>query len=136
MHDHASRIEDLLHPLSSFLVPVFFVLMGMSVKLGSFLQPGVPLFAVVLTIVAVIGKQLCSLGVLEKGADRIAVGLGMVPRGEVGLIVAGIGASLTLHGQRVVDDSTFSAIVVMVALTTLATPPLLSWRLRRGPGAR
>lgn len=133
---HASRIEDLLHPLSSFLVPVFFVLMGMSVKVGAFLLPGVPLFALVLTVVAVIGKQLCSLGVLEKGADRFAVGLGMIPRGEVGLIFAGIGASLTLHGQRVVDDATFSAIVVMVALTTLVTPPLLSWRLRRGPGAR
>ena len=73
---------------------------------------------------------------LEKGADRIAVGLGMIPRGEVGLIFAGIGASLTLHGQRVVDDATFSAIVVMVALTTLVTPPLLSWRLRRGPQSR
>lgn len=130
---HARRIEDLLKPLSSFLVPVFFVLMGMSVKLSSFVQPGVPLFALVLTLVAIAGKQLCSLGVLERGADRIAVGLGMIPRGEVGLIFASVGASLVLHGQRVVDEATFSAIVVMVALTTFVTPPLLAWRLRRAP---
>jgi len=132
---HARKIEDLLKPLTSFLVPVFFVLMGMQVKLASFVQPGVPLFALVLTLVAIAGKQLCSLGVVERGADRFAVGLGMIPRGEVGLIFAGIGASLMLHGQRVVDDATFSAIVVMVALTTFVTPPLLAWRLRAIGGA-
>ncbi|MFN8586621.1 MAG: cation:proton antiporter [Candidatus Eisenbacteria bacterium] len=129
---HAKRIEDLLHPLAGFLVPVFFVLMGLGVKLSAFVAPGVPVFALVLTLAAVAGKQLCALGVLEKGADRIAVGLGMIPRGEVGLIFAGIGAALTLHGERVVDDATFSAIVVMVALTTMLTPGLLGARLRRG----
>jgi Kef-type K+ transport system membrane component KefB len=55
----------------------------------------------------------------------------MIPRGEVGLIFAGIGATLTIGGERVVDGAVFSAVVVMVALTTLVTPPLLVWRLRR-----
>jgi Kef-type K+ transport system membrane component KefB len=57
--------------------------------------------------------------------------LGMIPRGEVGLIFAGIGSTLTIGGVRVVDDAVFSAVVAMVALTTLVTPPLLAWRLRR-----
>lgn len=127
-------IPELMRPLSAFLVPVFFVLMGMRVDLSAFGRPEVLAFAAVLTVAAVLGKQICSLGVLEKGTDRFAVGLGMIPRGEVGLIFAGIGATLTLGGERVVDDSMFSAIVIMVAVTTLVTPPLLAWRLRGKPG--
>jgi Kef-type K+ transport system membrane component KefB len=123
-------LQELLQPISTFLVPVFFVLMGMRVDLSVFGTPGVMGFAVVLTLAAVIGKQACSLGVLERGADRLAVGLGMIPRGEVGLIFAGFGAGLTLAGERVVDDAVFSAVVVMVGLTTLLTPPLLVGRLK------
>jgi len=123
-------MHELLQPIATFLVPVFFVLMGIRVDLGAFAQPGVLNFALVLTLAAVIGKQACSLGVLEKGCDRLAVGLGMIPRGEVGLIFAAIGAGLMIAGERVVDDGVFSAVVIMVALTTLVTPPLLVWRLR------
>ena len=54
----------------------------------------------------------------------------MIPRGEVGLIFAQIGAGLTIRGARVIDDGVFSAVVVMVALTTMLTPPLLVWRMR------
>jgi Na+:H+ antiporter len=126
----ARDLHDWLEPLSGFLVPVFFVLMGMRVNVAAFAEPGVLGFAAVLTLVAVLGKQACSLGVLDQGADRLAVGLGMIPRGEVGLIFASIGASLTLHGARVVDGPLVSAVVLMVAVTTLVTPPLLAWRLR------
>jgi len=129
--DHRNRdIPELLKPIATFLVPVFFVLMGMRVDLSVFGHVEVLGFAAVLTVAAVIGKQACSLGVLEKGSDRFAIGLGMIPRGEVGLIFAGIGASLHIAGERVVDDRVFSAVVMMVALTTLVTPPLLVWRLR------
>jgi Kef-type K+ transport system membrane component KefB len=62
--------------------------------------------------------------------DRIAVGLGMIPRGEVGLIFASIGATLVIGGRPVVDPAVYSAVILMVALTTLLTPPLLVWRLR------
>ena len=126
-------LPELLEPISSFLVPVFFVLMGMRVDLAAFGAPGVAGFAAVLTLAAVIGKQACSLGVLEPGCDRLAVGLGMIPRGEVGLIFAGIGSTLTIGGERVIDGQVFSAVVIMVALTTLVTPPLLVWKLRRAP---
>jgi Kef-type K+ transport system membrane component KefB len=125
-------IHELLEPITSFLVPVFFVLMGMRVDLAAFGRPGVLGFAAVLTLAAIVGKQICGLGVFEKGADRIAIGLGMIPRGEVGLIFAGIGSTLMLAGERVIDDAVFSAVVVMVALTTLLTPPLLTARMRPG----
>jgi Kef-type K+ transport system membrane component KefB len=129
--DHHRRdVHELLEPINTLLVPVFFVLMGMRVDLSVFALPGVLGFAAVLTVAAVIGKQVCGLGVLERGADRLAVGLGMIPRGEVGLIFANFGLTLTLGGESVVDRQVFSAVVVMVALTTLLTPPLLVWRLR------
>ena len=125
-------LNELLEPLSGFLVPVFFVLMGMSVNLAAFATPGVLGFAALLTLAAVLGKQACAAGVLGGGVDRLAVGLGMIPRGEVGLIFASIGRTLTLNGERVVNDTVYAAVVVMVAVTTLVTPPLLVWRLRRG----
>ncbi len=123
-------IRELLEPIATFLVPVFFVLMGMRVDLAAFGQAGILGFAAVLTLAAVIGKQACSLGVLESGTDRLAVGLGMIPRGEVGLIFASIGVTLVIAGERVITSQVYSAVVVMVALTTLMTPPLLVWRLR------
>jgi Kef-type K+ transport system membrane component KefB len=125
-------LHELLEPLTTFLAPLFFVLMGMRVDLSVFGASGILGFAAVLTLAAVVGKQACALGVLEPGADRIAVGLGMIPRGEVGLIFASIGATLRIAGERVVDDTVFSAVVIMVAVTTLLTPPLLVWRLTSG----
>jgi Kef-type K+ transport system membrane component KefB len=131
-------LERLIHPISSFLVPVFFVLMGMRTDIMAFSKPGVLGLAAALTLVAIVGKQACSLGVLGKGIDRLTVGLGMIPRGEVGLIFANIGLALSIGGQRIVDESTFSALVVMVIVTTMITPPLLKWsvsRTRRSEGA-
>ena len=130
----ARDVGELLEPLATFLVPVFFVLMGMRVDLATFANRGVLGFAAALSLVAVVSKQACQFGVLERGADRLAVGLGMIPRGEVGLIFASIGASLTLRGTPVVDAALFSAVVVMVAVTTLLTPPLLVWRLKARRG--
>jgi Kef-type K+ transport system membrane component KefB len=124
-------LEDLVRPISSFLVPVFFVVMGVRTDLRSFLQPGVLGLATALTVVAIAGKQACSLGVLGKGVDRLTVGLGMIPRGEVGLIFANIGLALSVGGQRIVNEATFSAVVVMVIVTTMVTPPALKWSLGR-----
>ncbi len=56
----------------------------------------------------------------------------MIPRGEVGLIFANLGLSLTLHGERIVSPAVFSGLVIMVVLTTLITPPALKWSLARG----
>jgi Kef-type K+ transport system membrane component KefB len=84
-----------------------------------------------LTLAAVLGKQACSAGVLAKGVDRLTVGIGMVPRGEVGLIFANIGLALSVGGVPILDPSTYSAIVMMVIVTTMATPPALRWSLGR-----
>ncbi len=125
------RLEETIHPISSFLVPIFFVLMGMKTDLRSFVQPGVLGLAAALTVAAIIGKQACSLGVTTKGIDRLTVGLGMIPRGEVGLIFANIGLTLSVSGQPIVSKETFSAVVVMVIVTTMVTPPALKWSLGR-----
>jgi Kef-type K+ transport system membrane component KefB len=123
-------LEELIHPISSSLVPVFFVLMGMRTDLESFAQPGVLGLAAALTVAAIVGKQACSLGV-QKGIDRLTVGFGMIPRGEVGLIFANIGLGLSVAGQRIVDEGVFSAVVVMVIVTTMVAPPALKWSLAR-----
>ncbi|MGH9428785.1 MAG: cation:proton antiporter, partial [Terriglobia bacterium] len=105
-------IDELLRPISSFLVPVFFVLMGVRVDLKTFADSSILGFALALTAVASLGKQACALAVLERGLDRISVGIGMIPRGEVGLIFASIGAALMLSGSPVVSSSTYSAVVI------------------------
>jgi Kef-type K+ transport system membrane component KefB len=125
--EHA--LEELVHPIASFLVPVFFVLMGMRTDLRAFAQPGVAMLAVALTVAAVLGKQFAGLGVLTRGVDRIMVGLGMIPRGEVGLIFANMGLALAVAGERIVTKEAFAAVVVMVVVTTLLTPPAIRWRL-------
>lgn len=123
-------LHESLHGLTALLVPVFFVRMGMLVDVKSFLSPGVIGFALVLTVAAMIGKWACSL-VVPRGISGITVGLGMMPRGEVGLIFAGIGASLAVDGHPIVDGETYAAAVFMVVATTMATPPLLLWSLKR-----
>ena len=132
-------LDDLLAPVAAVLVPIFFVLMGLRVDLRAFARPELLGFAASLTAVAIIGKQVCSLAVLERGVNRLAVGVGMIPRGEVGLIFAGIGATLMLPNAQgtpepVVDSATFGAVVIMVIVTTLVTPPVLKWALSRGGG--
>jgi Kef-type K+ transport system membrane component KefB len=126
------RIEDMLMPLSTVLVPVFFVRMGLQVDPAQ-LAGGSLGLALALTAAAVAGKQACALGVVTKGADRLAVGLGMIPRGEVGLIFAGIGLQLRVSGKPLLGPGEFAAVVAMVLFTTLLTPPLLRWRLASRP---
>jgi Kef-type K+ transport system membrane component KefB len=125
------QLERLIAPISSFLVPVFFVLMGMRVDLTAFAQPGVLGLAGLLTLAAIVGKQVCSLGAVGKGLNRLTIGLGMIPRGEVGLIFANVGLGLTVAGERIIDEAIFSAVVIMVIVTTLVTPPALKWSLNR-----
>jgi Kef-type K+ transport system membrane component KefB len=132
-HRGEKTLHDLMQPISGFLVPVFFVLMGMRTDLLAFGTTEILALAGALTIAAIIGKQLSSLGVLDRGIDRITVGIGMIPRGEVGLIFANVGLGLTLGGVPVVDTATFSAVVVMVIATTMVTPPALKWSMSRLP---
>ncbi|MEE9597541.1 MAG: cation:proton antiporter, partial [Acidiferrobacterales bacterium] len=128
--EHRFSIKDLIAPLETILVPIFFVLMGIQVKLETFLDWHVVTMAAGLLVAAIVGKVACGF-VAGKGANRLAIGIGMMPRGEVGLVFASIGKSL-----GVISDALFSAIILMVIVTTLATPPLLKLSLLRDPKVR
>jgi len=121
--EHQFSIRDLIAPLEVILVPIFFVLMGIQVKLETFIDMHVVLMAGGLILAAIIGKIISGIGA-ERKTNRLAVGVGMMPRGEVGLVFASIGKSL-----EVFSDELFSALVLMVIVTTLLTPPLLKLTL-------
>lgn len=129
VHGGERRLEELVRPISVFLVPVFFVQMGMQVDLAAFAQPGAWALAVFLTVAAVLGKQACALGGIGSALDKMAIGFGMIPRGEVALIFANIGLGLTVHGERIVGEQIFAEVVVAVMATTLLMPPVMKWRL-------
>jgi Kef-type K+ transport system membrane component KefB len=125
----SATLPHLLGPIAQLFVPLFFVLMGIQVHLASLATPGTPVLGTVLLVCAVLGKLATALGVLDRGVNRLAVAIGMVPRGEVGLIFAGIGTALLLDGQPLLSQSVYSAIVLMVLVTTLITPIGLRWTL-------
>ncbi len=119
-HQH----EHMIEPIGYFFVPVFFVLTGMQVDLRTLADPAIVAVALGVTAAAVVGKL--AAGFLAGAAGRWIVGWGMVPRGEVGLIFAMVGKQL-----GVMSEALFSVIVIMVILTTLITPPVLTWLLRK-----
>ncbi len=118
------HIEDIIEPIGFFLVPIFFVMVGMAFRLEMLLDFPLMLVALGITVAAVTGKVLS--GLVAGKVRKLVVGWGMVPRGEVGLIFAAIGKSLS-----VVTDEVFSVIVIVVILTTFVTPPILTFLLRR-----
>ena len=120
-------LRELLTPLSDLFVPLFFVLMGLQVDLVSLADPSALGLGALLIVGAIAGKLICGFGVIGRGVNRLAVGIGMIPRGEVGLIFAGIGASLAIAGQPLLAQNVYSAIVMMVLITTLITPVGLRW---------
>jgi Kef-type K+ transport system membrane component KefB len=130
VHFHGFReevqVEQLIKPVSTFLVPIFFVMMGIQVRIETFANLPILGLAAGLTLAAIVGKQICGLGVLDRSVDRLSIGVGMIPRGEVGLIFVSIGKAL-----KVIDDATFSAVIIMVIITTLITPPIMKWVLER-----
>ena len=121
--ERRAHIEERVKPVADLLVPVFFVTIGMKVEpalldpFGEQAQLGI---ALLLTAVAIVSKLATGLAVYQKAVRRWAVGVGMVPRGEVGLIFAGAGLA-----AGVIDDGLYSALVVAVMLTTFVAPPWL-----------
>jgi len=121
-----ASLHELLSPIESLLVPLFFVWMGIQVKLETMASKDVLTAGLALTMVAILGKVAAGWGCPPR-MNRLAVGFGMMPRGEVGLIFAGIG-----RGIGVVEEGLFSAIVLLVMVTTVLAPILL--RATLGPG--
>jgi Kef-type K+ transport system membrane component KefB len=124
--------RDLL-PIGHVFVPVFFLQIGIDANVRTFASPRVVALAAALLAVAVAGKL--AAGVFGERADRLLVGIGMIPRGEVGLIFAAVGLR-----AGVLDDAAYGALLLVVLLSTLVAPPLLRLRLNRlhrgrGPAA-
>jgi len=121
-------LSERMEPISSWLVPIFFVLVGMRADVRAMGNGGSLLLTVALLLAAVVGKLACALGA-PRGSDRIAIALGMMPRGEVSLVFASLGLSLHL-----LNSGLYAAIVMVVIATTLVTPPALRMRLARKRG--
>ena len=116
------RVEKETAGISQFLVPVFFVVMGMLVDVGSMLNAVV--FGLVLSVLAILSKLLgCGVPALATGFNFLGssrIGVGMTPRGEVALIIAGIGLSQGIIGQEL-----FGVSIMMTIITTLIAPVVL-----------
>lgn len=123
-HHSKHHLETLTVPVANLFVPIFFVYTGMQVNLSTLFDLRALVIALALTVVAFLGKLVS--GLAAGSANKWIVGWGMAPRGEVGLIFAVVGKQL-----GVVDDQTFSVVVIMVMLTTLLTPMILSALIRR-----
>ncbi|MEM9120806.1 MAG: cation:proton antiporter [Cyanobacteria bacterium P01_F01_bin.56] len=129
--DKRKELDQQVMPIADILVPIFFVTVGTKADL-SVLNPAVAenraglIIATFLIVVAIAGKVVTGWAVFGKlGVNRLAIGIGMVPRGEVGLVFAGIGSA-----SGVLDKPLEAAIIVMVILTTFLAPPLLPWALK------
>ncbi len=114
-------LDEEVEPLNAFLVPLFFALLGVRTDLSVFTDPGALGLALGLTTAAVAGKLACGLGA-ARGSNRLAVSFGMMPRGEVSLVFASLGVGIGEAGRPLLDRRAYSALVMMVVLTTLVTP--------------
>jgi len=134
--DIAIVIQERIHGIYEFFVPVFFAVMGMMVNVREIISAPVLIFGAIYTGAAIFAKVIgCGgpallLGFNGKGAFRI--GAGMIPRGEVALIIAGIGLAM-----GIINDQLFAVVILMTLLTTIIAPPLLSVSLKlNGHGTR
>ena len=127
--ERGKQIEREVHDVAAFFVPIFFIVVGAAVDLRAlagdhwrFLWIGLGL-----TAIGIVGKVIAGYASLQRGLRRIVVGVGMIPRGEVGLIFAQIGLS-----TKLLSSGLYSAVALMVMITTLVTPPMLRVLLARG----
>ena len=129
--DHPNMHRQ-INGVTEFLVPFFLVNIGMQLRLDVFRSPSVVVLCVLVTLVAVATKLFgCGLGAINLGIKRAAqVGMGMVPRGEVGIIVAQIGLSLAVIGPEL-----YGVVLVMAVATTLIAPPFLKILYASEPAA-
>jgi Kef-type K+ transport system membrane component KefB len=124
--DARNELDELVKPIADLLVPIFFVTVGARADLRV-LNPAIPenraglLIGVFLIAIAIIGKLVTGWAVFgQPGINRVAIGVGMIPRGEVGLVFAGIGTA-----SGILDKPLQVSIIIMVILTTFLAPPFL-----------
>ncbi len=128
-------LNEMLQPMTSFLVPVFFVLVGFRADIRILAHPTALAVPLALTAAAVAGKLLCGVGVRARDTSKLTVALGMIPRGEVALVFAALGGTYKIGELPLLDQNGYTAIVTVVILTTLITPPALKWSLAQRRGA-
>ena len=118
-------VHDYIQPISLFLVPIFFIITGLHVDISVLRDPSVLGAASVLCLVAIISKLICGYAFPKTDKNeklkRLIIGVGMIPRGEVGLIFASVGKSI-----GVVDDKLYAIAVIVVIISTLITTPILA----------
>jgi Kef-type K+ transport system membrane component KefB len=124
--DAREELDELIKPVADLFVPIFFVTVGARADLGV-LNPMIDsnrqglIIAVFLILVAIVGKLITGWAVFgQPGINRWAIGVGMIPRGEVGLVFAGIGTN-----SGIIDKPLAAAIIIMVIITTFLAPPFL-----------
>jgi Kef-type K+ transport system membrane component KefB len=128
-------VVERIEPVADVFTPIFFVVVGAPVNVWLFV-PGSQDFSgrvmtvgLILTVIAIIGKVLAGFVVRTPGMNRAAIGVGMVPRGEVGLIFAAIGLR-----EGILSNAVYSAVLIMVILSTFLVPPILKQLLQRSGG--
>ncbi len=128
--EQREQLEHQMKPLLTLLTPFFFVMTGVKLDVRVFLNTDALIMLSIATLLAVVTKWLGAyLGSLKLGhRSAMAVGIGMVPRGEVGVVVASLGLAAGVFSAEV-----YAVIVAMSLLTSILTPPLLGWMLRRAP---
>ena len=127
-------IEERLKPVADVFTPIFFIMVGAAVDIrvfNPFVRENIPILMIagVLFIIAVVGKFVSGWAVFQKGINKFVIGFGMIPRGEVGLIFAQVGLAYGVFSSQL-----FSAMTVMVMLTTFVAPPLLKIAFARNGG--
>ncbi len=127
---HRKRVEKASTSLGYFFVPVFFAVVGAAVDLRSLGDPQILLIGGLLTVVGAAGKYVSGFAPIWLKANKPLIGAAMIPRGEVGLIFAQLGRT-----TGVLDAGLFSALLLMVMVTTFMAPPLLAYLARRGQTA-
>ncbi|MGX2041199.1 cation:proton antiporter [Methylocaldum sp. MU1018] len=126
--DFADRIDDQMRPIIYLFVPIFFVMVGLSLDLRAvdWTSPFIWTFSLALIGAALAGKLFSAIFIGERWAVRFAVGLAMIPRGEVGLIFAELGRTSDIFGHE-----TYAALIIVVAFTTISAPLLLKGHYHR-----
>jgi Kef-type K+ transport system membrane component KefB len=125
------KLEELVKPISDIMITIFFVGIGAQVQLDVLLDTQILLIICSLTVVAIISKVVAGYAVVGRGYDRLGIGFGMIPRGEVGLVFAAFALTHGVFGVEI-----YSAAVMVVLLTTLVGPMLLKPRLAYFPAGR
>jgi len=127
------KVERFVAPIVAVFAPVFFVRTGMNVRLAG-LDGSALVLAAALVFTGIAGKIAAGLGIRRGALDRLTIGLGMIPRGEVGLIFADAGARLAPGGKPLFPQGIYAALVTAVFVTTVVAPPALAARLRARRG--